>query len=108
MFDLKREPTHPGEILQAEFITPLQISQTMLARELKTTFRTVNEIVNKKRNISPEMALKLGKFFGTTPELWLNLQNKHDLYWTKKKKQATLKNIRPMPQHSSTPTKAAR
>jgi antitoxin HigA-1 len=96
MFDLNREPTHPGEMLQEEFIKPLEISQTMLARELKTTFRSVNEIVNKRRNISPEMALKLARFFGTTPELWLNLQNKYDLYWAKKKKGATLRNIKPM------------
>jgi antitoxin HigA-1 len=108
MFDLKREPTHPGEILQEEFIIPMEISQTMLAYELKTTFRTVNQIVNKKRNISPEMALKLAKLLGTTPELWLNLQNKFDLYWTKKKSQVTLNNIRPMSKHSSTLAGAAR
>ncbi len=94
MFNLRRKPTHPGEILKKEFMEPLKISQSLLAKELNTTFRTINEIVNEKRNISPEMAVRLAKYFGTSEELWLNLQNQHDLYVVKCKKQDILNKIR--------------
>lgn len=94
MFDLKREPTHPGDILQHEFLEPLNISQTALANDLNTTFRTINEIVNHKRGISPEMAVKLAKYFGTSEELWLNLQIKHDLYKVKEKKKKLFDHIK--------------
>lgn len=94
MFSLRRKPTHPGEILKKEFMEPLKISQSMLAKELNTTFRTINEIVNEKRNISPEMAVRLAKYFGTSEELWLNLQNQYDLYIVKFRKQDILNKIR--------------
>lgn len=67
----------------------------MLAKELNTTFRTINEIINKKRSISPEMAIKLSRYFGTSEELWLNLQNQYDLYIVKQKKQKFLQHIKP-------------
>jgi addiction module HigA family antidote len=95
MFDLKRKPTHPGEILREEFIEPLGLTQSQLALELKTTFRTINEIINEKRNISPEMAIKLARYFGTSEELWLNLQNQYDLYQVKSKKKNILRVIKP-------------
>ncbi len=95
MFSLKRKPTHPGEILEKEFLQPLGISQSQLAKEFNTTFRTINEIVNEKRNISPEMAVRLSRYFGTSEELWLNLQNQYDLYLVKKKKQEILNKIKP-------------
>ena len=96
MTDLMRRPTHPGEILQKEFLEPLGITQSQLAKDLNTTFRTINQIVNEKRNISPEMAIKLARYFGTSEELWLNLQNQYDLYVVKEKKRDSLKNIKPM------------
>lgn len=96
MVDLIRKPTHPGEILKKEFIEPLGLTQSQLAKELNTTFRTINEIVNKKRNISPEMAIRLSRCFGTSEELWLNLQNQYDLYMVKEKKQDVLRDIRPL------------
>ena len=71
MRNLKRKPTHPGEILKKDFMEPLELSQSQLAKELNTTFRTINEIVNEKRNLSPEMAVRLSKYFGTSEELWL-------------------------------------
>jgi addiction module HigA family antidote len=94
MFDVKRIPTHPGEILEEEFRKPLGISQSQLAKEINTTFRTINEIINKKRSISPEMAIKLSRYFGTSEELWLNLQNQYDLYMVKQKKQKFLQHIK--------------
>jgi addiction module HigA family antidote len=83
---LQREPTHPGEILLEEFLNPLGISQSALARDLHTSFRAVNELVNGKRGITPVMAMKLARYFGTTPQLWLNLQNSYDLYRIGQKK----------------------
>ncbi len=96
MFDLKRQPIHPGVILKEEFVEPLGLTQTGLADKLKTTFRTVNEILNEKRNISPDMALRLARFFGTSEELWLNLQDQYDLYKAKEKNKDLLNNIRPL------------
>jgi addiction module HigA family antidote len=95
MFELKRKPTHPGEILKKEFMDPLGLTQSQLAKELSTTFRTINEIVNEKRNISPEMAIKLARYLGTSEEIWMNLQNQYDLYRVKMKRRDILRNIRP-------------
>jgi addiction module HigA family antidote len=77
---LKREPIHPGEILEEEFMKPLGLSQSKLAKELGVSVRAVNEIVNKKRGITPEMAIRLAKKFGTTAEFWLGLQMDYDLW----------------------------
>ena len=96
MFDLKRQPTHPGVILREEFIEPLGLTHTDLAGRIKTTFRTVNEILNEKRNISPDMALRLARFLGTSEELWLNLQDQYDLYKAKEKNKVVLKGIKPL------------
>ncbi len=95
MFALKRKPTHPGDVLKHEFMEPLGISQTQLAKELNTTFRTINEIMNHKRGISPEMAVRLAKYFGTSEELWLNLQMQYDLYRVKDKRKDILSRIKP-------------
>ncbi len=85
IFELEIEPTHPGEILYEEFIKPLGITQIQLSKELGVSFRAINELVNKKRGITPYMALLLAKRFNTTPYFWMNLQNKYDLYKTVKK-----------------------
>lgn len=74
---------------------PLGLSQTLLSKELNTSFSTINEIINKKRNISPEMAIKLSRYFRTSPEVWLNLQNQYDLYRVKENKKEVLKCIKP-------------
>jgi len=95
MIELKRKPTHPGEILKEEFLIPNEISQSQLALDLGTTFRTINEIVNEKRSISSEMAIKLSKYFGTSIELWLNLQNQFDVFYVYKKNSAKINRIKP-------------
>lgn len=95
MHDIKRKPTHPGEILSEDFLKPLDLSQTALAKGLNTTFRTVNELVNEKRNISPEMAIRLSRYFGTSAQIWLNLQNQYDLFRVEAKKAAVLGRIKP-------------
>ncbi|MBF0564408.1 MAG: HigA family addiction module antidote protein [Nitrospirae bacterium] len=95
MYNLKRQPTHPGIILREEFIAPLGLTQVKVAECLKTAFRTVNEIINGKRNVSPDMALRLARFFGTSEELWLNLQDQYDLYKAREKNKDVLSEIMP-------------
>ena len=75
-----RPPITPGEILLEEFLKPLGISQRELARVLGIPYQRVNEIVRGKRAITPDTALRLARFFGTTPDVWLNLQRRVDLY----------------------------
>jgi addiction module HigA family antidote len=79
-------PIHPGEILFEEFMQPYKLSQNALAKALKVPPRRINEIVHSKRGISVDTALRLSKFFGTTPEFWLNLQLKYELETEKDKK----------------------
>lgn len=75
----KLPPTHPGEVLQEEFLKPLDISQYRLARDLSVPARRINEIVQGKRSISADTALRLARYFGTTDRFWLNLQARYDL-----------------------------
>jgi addiction module HigA family antidote len=72
-------PIHPGEILREEFLIPLGISQYRLAKEIHVPARRINEIVLEKRGISADTALRLGRYFGTTAQLWINLQARYDL-----------------------------
>jgi antitoxin HigA-1 len=72
-------PIHPGEILLEEFLKPLKISQSVLSRDLDVPLQRINQIVLGKRAITVDTALRLAKYFGTTPELWLNLQSRYDL-----------------------------
>jgi addiction module HigA family antidote len=73
------EPIPPGEILLEEFMKPMDISINRLARELMVPPGRISEIVNGKRAITADTALRLGKFFGVSPEIWLDLQSDYDL-----------------------------
>ena len=101
MYKLKRAPTHPGEILKEEFLEPLSLTQSTLAKDLNTSFRAINELVNEKRGITVEMALKLAKYFETTPQLWLNLQNEYDLYKVSNKKEEVINLVKPYSKSNS-------
>ncbi len=70
---------HPGEILNEEFLKPMRVSGYRLAKAIDVNCQTVNDIVLRKRGISADMALRLGKFFGTTSEFWMNLQTAYEL-----------------------------
>ena len=70
---------HPGEILMVEFLQEYEISQNRLGREIGMSPRAINEIVHGKRSITANSALRLAKFFGTSPQFWLNLQTSYDL-----------------------------
>ncbi len=77
-------PIHPGEILLEEFLEPLGISQYRLAKEIHVPPRRINEIIHGKRGISPDTALRLSRFFGTSERFWLNLQTRYDIEMTKR------------------------
>ncbi|MFA4916247.1 MAG: HigA family addiction module antitoxin [Syntrophales bacterium] len=72
-------PIHPGEILMEEFLEPMGISQYRLAKDISVPPRRINEIVHGKRSITADTALRLGRFFGMSPQFWLNLQTRYDL-----------------------------
>lgn len=72
-------PIHPGEILMEEFLKPMGISQYRLAKDTNVSPRRINEIVHGQRSITADTALRLGRFFGMSPQFWLNLQNRYDL-----------------------------
>jgi antitoxin HigA-1 len=72
-------PIHPGEILVEEFLEPMGISQYRLAKDISVPPRRINEIAHGKRSITADTALRLGRFFGMSPQFWLNLQTRYDL-----------------------------
>jgi len=78
-------PIHPGEILLEEFLEPLGVSQYRLAKDTSVSPRRINEIVHGKRAVSANTALRLAKYFGTSPQFWLNLQTRYDLEMEKDK-----------------------
>ena len=75
----KMEPIHPGEVLREEFLDPMGISQYRLAKDTSVPARRINEIVHGKRGITADTALRLGRYFGTSAQFWLNLQDHFDL-----------------------------
>ena len=81
----KIPPIHPGEILDQDFLKPLELSQYRVAKDITVSPRRINEIVHGQRAISADTALRLGRYFGTTPQFWLNLQAKYDLETQKTK-----------------------
>ena len=86
---------HPGEILREEFLNPMGISSYRLAVELHVSAPTVNDIVREKRGITPEMAVRLSKYFGTSEQFWLNLQDAFAIHEVKQKHSKELKAINP-------------
>lgn len=75
----KLDPVHPGEVLREEFLLPMGLSQNRVAIDIGVPARRINEIVLEKRRITADTALRLGKFFGNTPQFWLGLQADYDL-----------------------------
>jgi addiction module HigA family antidote len=72
-------PIHPGEVLLDEFLKPMSISQYRLAKEISVPPRRINEIVQKKRGVTADTVLRLGRYFNMSPEFWINLQGHYDL-----------------------------
>jgi addiction module HigA family antidote len=90
-----RAPTHPGEMLLEEFLIPMKMTQRELADGIRVPYQRINELTNQKRGITPSTALRLGKFFGTSPDFWLNLQMRWDLYAAQQAERQALSKIRP-------------
>ena len=88
-----REPTHPGEILREEFLHAMGITQQELAARIHVPFWRVNELINRKRGVTPSTALRLAKYFGTTPSFWMNLQLRWDMYRAQEKEADQLAKI---------------
>jgi addiction module HigA family antidote len=75
----KHTPVHPGEILREEFLVPLELSAHALAQKLRVPGTRISEIINERRAVSADTALRLARYFGTSAEFWLNLQSSYDL-----------------------------
>ena len=91
-----RAPTHPGEMLLEEFLKPMDLTQRELADAIHVPYQRVNEIINGRRGITPSTALRLAKYFGVSPDFWMNLQLRWDLYFTQRTEADNLKTIKPI------------
>jgi addiction module HigA family antidote len=89
-----REPTHPGEMLLEEFLKPMALSQRDLAEGILVPYQRVNELVRKRRGMTPGTALRLAKFFGVSADFWMNLQLRWDLYHANNSEADALKRIK--------------
>lgn len=88
-----RQPTHPGEMLMEEFLSPMKITQRELADAIHVPYQRVNELVNQKRGVTPSTALRLARFFGVSADFWLNLQVRWDLYKAQENEKPELNSI---------------
>ena len=88
--------TTPGDILRVEFLEPLEMSQSELARRIKVDKRRVNEIIHGKRAVTADTAIRLSAFFGTTAEFWLNMQKGYELELAEEEAEETRREIQPL------------
>ena len=79
-----RPPTHPGEMLLEEFLKPMGLTQQQLAEGIHVPYQRVNELINRKRGVTPSTALRLAKFFGNSADFWMNLQMRWDIYFAQR------------------------
>ncbi len=91
-----RVPTHPGEMLLEEFLKPMDITQRQLSDAIHVPYQRINEIINGRRGITPSTALRLAGAFRTSPDFWMNLQLRYDLYHVAQKEANALKTIQPL------------
>ena len=90
-----RPPTHPGEMLAEEFLTPLGIKESELAEFIHVPAQRIQEIIADRQSVTPSIALRLAKYFGMAPDFWMNLQLRWDLYQTQQAESDDLNAIRP-------------
>ncbi len=91
-----REPTHPGFILEEDFVKPYGLTHSELALRLKVSFKTVSALCNARQSVSAEMAIRLSRLFRTSPEVWMNLQAAHDLWRAEHDPTSQAKRITPL------------
>ncbi|BAZ71457.1 putative plasmid maintenance system antidote system (plasmid) [Fischerella sp. NIES-4106] len=92
---IKRKPRHPGGLIRRQYLEPLKLTITDLSSILGVSRKTLSEIINEQAGITPNMALRLATAFQTSPEIWLNLQQKYDL-WCAANESETWKEISPI------------
>ena len=97
-----RTPTHPGEMLLEEFLTPMSLTQRELANAIHVPYQRINDLVNGRRGVTPSSALRLAKFFGNTPDFWMNLQLRWDLYFAQQSETKIIETIHTYKHHPST------
>lgn len=93
---MKRRPTHPGEMLREDFLPDYGLSVSALAEAIGVSRQSVNELLRERRSLSPEMALRLSRLFGNTPEFWLNAQRAVDLWEAAEALKDDVARIRPL------------
>lgn len=104
MASLKRQPTHPGNILKEDYLKPLSVTIQDMASILGVSRKTLSKIINCRGAVTPDMALRLSRALNTTPELWLNLQKNYDL-WHAAHDSTSWKTVKPI-FHSTMPNHA--
>ena len=95
-------PTHPGEMLLEEFLTPMSLTQRELANAIHVPYQRINDLVNGRRGVTPSGALRLAKFFGNSPDFWMNLQLRWDLYFAQQSETKVIETIHTYKHHAST------
>jgi len=90
---MNRQPTHPGAIIREDILPELDMSISRLAKELHISRQTLHGVISEKKSITPNLALRIGKFIGNGPDVWLRMQEAHDLYNEEKKIAPILRKI---------------
>jgi antitoxin HigA-1 len=93
---LKRKPTHPGEMLREDFLPDYGLTVSSLAAAIGVSRQSINEILRERRSVSPEMALRLARLFGNSPEFWLNAQRAVDLWEATQAIESDVARIQPL------------
>ena len=90
-----RAPTHPGEMLLKDFLRTMELTQRQFAAEIHVPYQRINELVNGRKGVTPSTSLRLAKYFGVSPDFWMNLQLRLDLYHAQQAEARHLEKIRP-------------
>ncbi len=94
--DMERKPTHPGEMLREDFLPDYGLTVSSLAKAIGVSRQSINELLRERRSVSPEMALRLARLFGNSPEFWLNAQRAVDLWVAAQAIQNEIIHIKPL------------
>lgn len=94
--ELERRPTHPGEMLREDFLPDHGLTVAGLAEALGVSRQTVNEIVRERQAVTPEMALRLSRLFGNSPEFWINAQRDVELWEARRRSKSQITRIKPL------------
>jgi antitoxin HigA-1 len=93
---IKRRPTHPGEMLREDFLPDYELTVSALAEAVGVSRQSINELLRERRAVSPEMALRLARLFGNSPEFWLNAQRAIDLWDAEQAIEKDVRRIKPL------------